>query len=557
MGRQTVKKTYDAVVLGSGLAGLTAALKLRERGCSVAVISKLGPGRASNTGVSMGYFAFPDDEVSYKKHMYETFQAGAWMNDKTVVNEILQSAEISYSFLKKYLHISFIAQKNGFHLGKTRFFFPGYQLINELVKQGRYNGIDFYNFHLPLEITVFNNECRGVFTLDRSYNFNFFSTTNILIATGGFAGAYNPYSDNSPGILGEGLILAWRAGAVLKDLEFIQFYPIGFDQAGLPRFMVPTDYPQNAKLINNQGENILNKYGIEIQGSGDLNKICRNKKGVLSAVIAKEKKQGFQVFLDFSQCQLADMKRLQIIDKNQPWQTIPIKISPMAHFTMGGIEVTPNMESAVTGIFAAGEACAGFHGADSLQGNAVLEAMSSGYLAAVNMGKRINETSDVCHHSEMDLFDSHIKNPLLSLYQEYGAGEETKDVKPPSKIPVLFSSRVKEKMKHTRDKLGSVAINHIGPMRTAQGIYQGLSRINMLYSELINFTPELLKYYNRFPKKFYSLEMTTCLLCFVHQAALEREESRGTHIREDFPQTKGNFNGHIYFNLKSKTNKEN
>ncbi len=508
-------RTYDAVILGSGLGGLISATKLASRGLRVAIITKMGPARGGNTGFAMGSFTAPNSQFTKEEHYEKTLEAGRGLNDTELVQLMIDRSPEVFDYFQNITGWLLKESYKGYHVKSPTKLFPGNDLLTPLQEKIKDQNVDWFTFSLPIEILESGGRCEGVCIINREGQFELFKSSQVIIATGGFAGVYRR-SNNPPGIQGEGLILAYRAGARLRDLEFVQFYPIGYEDDQLPVFMVPTPYPETARLVNEQDENILSKYNLEPK----LGWACITQRDRLSEAMRREQKQGVSIYLDCTHC---DPSEFSSVIKAKPFHPLlnrPVKVSPVSHFTMGGIVVNKRMETDVKGLYAIGEAIGGVHGANRLGGNALTEALTSGYMAAETIEGRFGAlvASDSTIGESDSLQDYHIRNPLL---------QAKLDDKKNECHSVEYIAAIKK-------ELGKVCDLYLGPLRNHEDLERGKHQLLELYKELTSTTvcpsSRVIKW-----REAYSVEMAIDLMVKAFDSADKREESRGSHVREEFP----------------------
>jgi aspartate oxidase len=300
--------------------------------------------------------------------------------------------------------------------------------------------------------------------------------------------------------VGQGYSLAARAGLDLWDMEFIQFFPLVIAEQGLPSQAVFSPHPKGTKLVNDEGEDVLHKHGID-----DLNEAIKTKRDDLSAALFKE---GLRktVYIDYRKVPLSSWEKhpLSLLRRiHFDVQKNPLSVSPAAHFFMGGVRTDESGKTSLPGLFACGEVVWGLHGANRMAGNALTETVVFGNAAGRN----------AAHYAL-----SH--GPAI----------------PPPKRSLknfsrhLFSS--KETLPKIRKKMREVAWRSAGVVRSEEGMREGLTQLTKLEKELKGIIPQTIS--NR--KLKYDLTSAAFVLKAILTAGLQREETRGAFIREDFPE---------------------
>lgn len=402
---------YPIIILGSGLAGLLAAIRAARLGENVAIITKQRPGKASNTGFSMGYFSAAGTEMTREEHYWKSLETGQYLNDKKLLEIMTLKAPEVIECMSTELNLTFSPQKTGYVVADGEKPLAGANLAEKIViKAMEHENIDFYPECLPIELLVKDGTCGGVLALDKEGEVICFRSKALLLATGGFAGAFE-HTDNLPSMMGEGKMLGYRVGGALRDLEFIQFYPLGFKEEGLPDFIAPPRYPSNSKIYNDSGEDVILKYLGE---EWDVNSATLWRRDRLSYAIEKEWLRE-QVWMDLTECEEDDWKGVNskpLYDRYRfDFNNYPFRVRPTAHFTPGGISIDPSGRTGIKGLFAAGEVTGGVHGADRMGGNGLTEAACFGYMAGKEMVKHAPRNEYILKEENIV-----VANPLFSMY---------------------------------------------------------------------------------------------------------------------------------------------
>jgi succinate dehydrogenase/fumarate reductase flavoprotein subunit len=507
----------DVLVIGGGGAALRAAIAARETGADVLVVSKTRVGLGNNTYISKATWAVPgiaDPEDSYRAHVKDTMLGGCFLNDEKMVERVAQGAGRLIPFMEK-CGVP-LATKDG------RFVFqhtPGHSYIRHVRGENR-TGSDLM---LPIKGYA---ERIGVRFLDRvavtalipqeervaaatgiSEDGAFYSIgcRSAVLATGGYARIYL-HTNNAPGIQGDGQDIAFGLGVPLKDMEFVQFYPtaLGRHGAGLLLYEVLV-FQAGARLKNAAGEDILNKHGLD-----DLRKLTRDH---LARAIRVEVEKGLGVdggvVMDLGGIAPENAAAVSSVF---PGGWSPSKkevvVSPTAHFCMGGLVTDSEARTAMAGLFAAGEVCAGVHGANRLGGNALSEIFVMGEVAGTNAGLSAKETP----------FPQVPEREILAERKrlESWVSDTGKDAK------ALCRS------------LQSVMWEQAGIIRSAASLGAALAHF-----EELDVLSKTCKAEN--PSQLMrrlDLDHMLRVSKMVCKAALLRTESRGAHYRSDCPQEK-------------------
>ncbi|ASA76763.1 L-aspartate oxidase [Thermococcus sp. 5-4] len=455
-------------IVGSGAAGLTAAIALARRGFDVTVI---GRGiKESNSYLAQAGVAFPIlDGDSPKAHVLDTIKAGKYLNDEEVVWSVISKASEAYAFL---LSIGLEFETNetegghSFHRVFTVRNETGKHLMKVLYLAAKEAGVHFVE-GIAEELAVREGKAYGVFLDGELLTFD-----ATVIATGGFASLFK-YTAGSPLNLGTLIGDAIMKGSPARDLEFVQFHPTGYlGRSGV--FLVSEAVRgAGAKLVTEDGERFVNELST---------------RDIVARAIYNQMKAGKRVFLDATD--IEDFKKIfpQIYaflrkDGIDPAKDL-IPVSPIAHYTIGGIAVDLWYRTTIKNLYAVGEAMSnGFHGANRLASNSLLECIVSGLEVARTIARdrpRPDEVREVPYH-----FDS------------------LGDI----------------------DSIREILWEHAGIVRSGSSLREGLKRLNSVEAD-----PRL-----------------KLLARGVLECALAREESRGAHYRDDFPAMSKSFERPSFF----------
>jgi len=503
---------FDFVVIGSGLAGLMAAFHASAHG-SVALISK------SDLDVSNSYHAqggiavaigTDDDPIN---HFNDTLTAGRGLCDHDAVTilveeglaqvrnmiamglefdkepngELLLGLEGGHSH-RRILHADGDATgkiMTGFMLQKIR-----------SIKQ-----ITPFEYTTAVKIITENGICSGIQTMDYMTGENaVFNSKATILATGGLSRIY-ARSTNPHTATGDGFALAWQAGARLADMEFIQFHPTALSMDGEDAYLISEAVRgEGAHLIDCLGERFM----LKLHPMAEL----APRDVVASAIFKRMQETGSTVFLCLKHLKASFLReRFHSIDAKLRSVGIDltsdlIPISPAAHYTVGGVRTDVWGQTNISGLFACGEvASTGVMGANRLASNSLLECLV--------YGKRIVE--------------------------------KAKDLpKPTGKFLPIKTIELHQETDLTyliiKNELSQLMSNKVGIVRNRDEMADALKRIN----EIIQHYPDDQTDYNG--KKIYELATICSLICI---SAMEREESRGGHVRSDFPDESNDLVHHI------------
>ena len=372
---------YDYIIIGSGLAGLNFARSAAKKG-TVLIITK-GRLYEGSTWLAQGGIAAvfgPGD--SYSKHITDTLEAGAFHNNRKVVEFIVRKASSAIKKLQQ-LGVKFDSGT----AGKPALNLEGGHSDNRIVHCGDHTGksieeallkkvranrkITVLEKALAKDLLVKNGTCYGVQIINKNRIRNLFGGC-VVLATGGLGQVYKR-TTNPLIATGDGIAMAYRAGCKLADLEFIQFHPTALKRGKNPYFLISeTLRGHGAKLVNCKGKHLM----AGMHSLADL-----APRDIISRVIFEEEKRA-PVYLDARSIGKKEFTRSfpsiykKLLAEGIDPQKKPIPVTPVAHYSCGGIATDLKGRTNINGLYAFGEvACTGLHGANRLASNSLLEAL--------------------------------------------------------------------------------------------------------------------------------------------------------------------------------------
>ena len=503
----------DVLVIGGGGAGLRAAIAARESGADVVLVSKAQAGFANNTLISKATFAIPsgwsDPRDNPDVFLKDAVSGGRFVNDQQLVAAVAREAGCQVSFLNK-CGVKFLEHQGHFlashHAGHS---YPrhiqargreGSGLILPLKKYARENGVRLIDgVFITRLLTAKAGRLAAAVGITRDGQFLGFVSKCFVLATGGFAQIFL-HTNNAAGICGDGLALAFEAGAPLKDMEFIQFYPTAAGKLG-NRIVLYEDLilRDKAALKNANGDDIVIKHGLD-----DVMKMTRDR---LTRAIMQEVLEGRGVkdgvIMDLSRASEPHQLKYRLLFKDPNMKQFIV--SPTTHFCCGGVMINADGQTPIDGLFAAGETCAGVHGANRLAGNALCEVFAMGGIAGKMAALKAKKLESP-HLPEKEIAAE--KKRLESL----GAGRHAD-------------------LRRLRRSLKETMWYKAGICRNAQDLADALGKIEGLRADISTLALK------SFRELIRALELQNMLFSgeMVCRAALLRCESRGAHYRSDYP----------------------
>ena len=512
----------DFVVIGSGIAGLRAAIALAPVG-RVLILTKAEP-TESNTGYAQGGIAVAlGEDDSPALHGADTIKAGDGLCDEEAVRVLVEQGPPYVTELLEW-GTRFDRDESGrpargreaahsvrrvLHAGDT----TGREIARVLwTRVSALPSVETANHALVTEVLVEEGSVVGVRFFDHLGFPRDARARATLLATGG-AGHVFRETTNPPVATGDGVALAFHAGARVADLEFVQFHPTALNVRGAPRFLISEALRgDGARLINGAGEAFMTRYHPD----GDL----APRDVVARSIVREMEKTGAPVFLSLSHLDpsyvvhrfptIADMCRQINLDLAKD----PIPVGPAAHYIMGGVETDRWGRTSMPGLFAAGEvACTGVHGANRLASNSLLEGLVFGARAAAAM----QETPAPAEMSA----DRVVAGAQWTVAATDHQPPSTDHRSPTTGHRPLTTSEVRDLMWRS-----------VGLFRTREGMEDAVVKLEASYvahrRALDNARADDADAWKQFNL------VTVARL--IARAALRREESRGAHYRQDFPE---------------------
>ena len=504
----------DFLIIGSGIAALRAAAELSGAG-DILILTKAEP-EEGNTGYAQGGIAAAigaDD--SPELHAADTIAAGDGLCDEAAVRVLVEDGPgyvhelIAWGALfdrdekgqpalaiegahsaRRVLHAR---DATGREIGRTLW-----------ARAAALPGVTVHSHARVVDLIVEDGTCSGACYLDPNGSVQAASAPAVLLATGGAGQVYRE-TTNPAVATGDGIAMGYRAGAAVADLEFVQFHPTALKAAGQPRFLLSEALRgEGARLINADGEAFVSRY----ESAGDL----ASRDRVSRAIAREEKRTGRPVFLSLRDLAPAYVHaRFPLISEacrraGLDLARDPIPVGPAAHYVMGGVSTDLDGRTTVPGLYAAGEvACTGVHGANRLASNSLLEGLVFGARAAKAMKAKAVEAG-FSRPASRSPSGRGIPPPLRGRPGTLEAGD---------------LGIVRELM-----------WNNVGVFRERESLRQAVGTLEEFWRGLMDHVAAggIVD-----ADGWRAVNLVTVAL-LIARAAARREESRGAHYRDDYPQ---------------------
>lgn len=500
---------YSTIIIGSGISGLYCALKIAQSGGFVSLVTKSELCESNSYYAQGGMVAVLKENTkdSVELHIEDTLKAGAGLGEKNTVKFISENSDAVVRDLLDF-GVDFDRDEFGnFTLTKE----AAHSVCRILHSAGDATGremeialckavkseakIKIMENTMATKLLLKDNTCYGVEVLNSKGEFEIIYSNNVIVATGGVGQLYK-YTTNPIGATGDGIALCYRAGAVLRDMEFVQFHPTALaidDFQHHNRFLI-------SEAVRGEGAKLCDKNRNRYMIKYDSREELAPRDIVARANFTEMKKNDSEsVYLDASLIgEEKLLKRFPTIAKKCCENGIDITkdlipVAPAAHYFMGGVKTDIFGKTSVENLYAIGEvASTGLHGANRLASNSLLECVVCAYYAAKDIKKENNICiKDFAHISEIKI------NPK------------------------------NKNIKNIKKNLQTIMWNNVGIYRDEASLTSALNEVKVLEKEFVNDST----------KESFELSNMITVAKLIIVSALNRKESRGGHFRTDYLQT--------------------
>ncbi len=513
---------FDVLIVGSGVAGLSLALRLDSR-LKVALLSKTRLSEGSSLYAQGGIAAVLDEDDSFESHVQDTLNAGAGLCSEEVVRYVVEHGPAAIHWLiEQKVPFTFVDDdhpESGYHLTREgghshrRVIHAadatGYAVENTLEQQVKAKeNIQLFESHIAIDLItgaklgMDENSCHGAYVLDCNQNqTEVFEAPFVVLASGGASKVYL-YTSNPDTSTGDGIAMAWRAGCRVGNMEFNQFHPTCLYHPRAKSFLV-------TEALRGEGARLLLPDGSHFMQQFDERAELAPRDIVARAIDHEMKRLGADfVYLDISHKPIDFIKHhfpniyAKCLEFDYDISQEPIPVVPAAHYTCGGIMTDKSGHTDLSGLYAVGEtAFTGLHGANRMASNSLLECLVFAAAAAEDINQKSRKP---------------VSRQTLPPWDESRVTDSDEEVV----------------VSHNWDELRRFMWDYVGIVRTNKRLQRAKSRVDLLLHEID-------EYYGNFRITSDLIELRNLAMVadLIIRSAQSRHESRGLHYTLDYPET--------------------
>lgn len=513
-----MKEYYDFMIIGSGIAGLSYALRVAEHG-TVVVITKKQATESSTNYAQGGIASVVSSEDSFDAHLRDTLVAGAGLVHQDVAKRIIRAGpscikelmDVGVKFTANRNHILSLGREGGHSYNRVVHAedLTGREIERALLEAcHRHENISIFANYIAVDLIAYKNRnkiyCGGAYVFNPQNQIRMPVRAAVtMLATGGVGQVYR-YSTNPPIATGDGIAMAFRAGAPVANLEFVQFHPTTLSLPGRRTFLISEAVRgEGAILRTADGEAFMEKYHPQ--------KDLAPRDIVARAIDSELKRSGEETaFLDVRHIPADHVKKrfpniyINCLEAGIDITRDLIPVVPAAHYMCGGVVTDVNGRSQIERLYVCGEAaCTGMHGANRLASNSLLEAVAVSRFAA--------------DHSIKTFTGGKPPRPSSIKFPHLGVPSRTFE-------QVLVA--------HDRREIKDLMWDHVGIVRSTYRLDEAAERIALIHNSVDRFF-----FTHQLSYASVELRNMATVACLIIESASRRRESRGLHYNVDFPDT--------------------
>lgn len=524
---------YPALVIGTGIAGLTTAFCLAAAGIKVLLVTKAADPKDCNTFWAQGGIIYEGEGDTPAKLIEDVIRAGAGLSNEEAVRFLaVEGPRVVRELLLDEIHVPFSTSEEGeldltqegahslpriIHAGDATGRAIEVSLLNRVKSEPNITlateltAIDLLTtHHHPTDIQVryrLTNECAGAYLLDNRTNevYTVFADFTVL-ATGGIGQIYL-HTTNTRSAIGDGVVMAKRAGASIMNAEYVQFHPTALADKKANHFLISEALRgEGARLRNHKGEYFMEKYSPELKDLAPRDVVAR---AIVEEMTSNKEEFVYLDLANFYNGHQPIAERFPNIRKacaeiGVDIERDPIPVVPAAHYFCGGILADTRGETTLSRLYAVGEtSCTGLHGGNRLASTSLLEGLTWGYYAAASIGERLKS-------SKGEL------SPLLV--------ESMPDWNPPGRLHMEDPALIMQDWTTIQHTMW----NYVGIVRTRERLKRAVADMRELGSRLTKYYHE-----STISKSIVELFHGQQMASLVADAAMKNPVSRGAHFRRD------------------------
>jgi succinate dehydrogenase / fumarate reductase flavoprotein subunit len=515
---------HDVLIIGAGLAGMRAGLAAQAEGADVAIITKVHPVRSHSNAAQGGINAAVDEDDTWEDHAFDTVKGSDYLGDQDAIEVLCSEAGPEVLALER-MGVIFHRGEDG-KLGsrafggqqRARTYFvgdiTGQALLHVLYEQLIKDGLRVYEEWFVLDLIVEDGVCKGCVAMEiRTGQISVIGAKAVIMATGGAGRVYEP-STNALICTGDGISLAYRAGAPMMDMEMVQFHPTTLQGSGV--LITEGARGEGAYLLNGAGERFMERYAPNMMELASRDVVSRAEqteinegRGVDGCVFLDMRHLGEDIIRE----RLWQIREIGLDFKGIDITKEPIPILPGMHYIMGGIKTDVWGRTPVPGLYAAGEtACVSVHGANRLGANSLLDTVIFGKRSGVDGALRAR-TENI--KMPDDRYIKAVEQNLQERLDRPASGE---------------------RIAHIRQDMGRTMNTKVQVFREESNLVSALADVRALKSRYAAVPVESKgRVFNT--DLLFHVELGFMIECaeMICMSAIQRKESRGAHSRIDYP----------------------